>query len=171
MPLPPRQAAFVREYLVDFNATQAAIRAGYAKKTAYSQGPRLLENVGIKRAIEKAQAKTAEKVELKAEDVVLLHKQGINIDPKKFEDEDGEPLPLSKIPFEVRRHICGVRTTKRWDKEAEEWVVTREYKWSPAFEHAREISKHLGLYAPEKHEVKLGLAEILSELENPEPKK
>lgn len=47
-----KQAAFIDEYLKDFNATQAAIRAGYSEKTARSQGNRLLTNVDIKEAIE-----------------------------------------------------------------------------------------------------------------------
>lgn len=40
-----KQKQFYKEYLVDANATQSAIRAGYSKKTAYSQGQRLLKNV------------------------------------------------------------------------------------------------------------------------------
>lgn len=40
----PKQTAFAHEYLVDRNATQAAIRAGYAEKSAFSQGSRLLKN-------------------------------------------------------------------------------------------------------------------------------
>lgn len=46
-----RQRQFVTEYLIDYNATQAAIRAGYSKKTARSQGQRLLTKVDIKNAI------------------------------------------------------------------------------------------------------------------------
>lgn len=42
-----KQQLFAIEYLTDFNATQAAIRAGYSEKTAYSQGPRLLKNVEV----------------------------------------------------------------------------------------------------------------------------
>lgn len=42
---------FVDEYLIDLNATQAAIRAGYSAKTASSQGERLLRDPDIKRAI------------------------------------------------------------------------------------------------------------------------
>ena len=45
--LNPRQIVFAKEYLVDLNATQAAIRAGYAAKDADVQGPRLLGNVRI----------------------------------------------------------------------------------------------------------------------------
>lgn len=46
-----KQQAFVEEYLKDFNATQAAIRAGYSAKTAYSIGSRLLKDVEVSRAI------------------------------------------------------------------------------------------------------------------------
>lgn len=45
MALNDKQKMFYKEYLIDTNATQAAIRAGYSKKTAYSQGQRLLKHV------------------------------------------------------------------------------------------------------------------------------
>ncbi|MCH8247221.1 MAG: terminase small subunit [Bacteroidetes bacterium] len=48
-----RRRRFVEEYAVDWNATQAAKRAGYSLRTAYSQGQRLLKNVEIQKAIEK----------------------------------------------------------------------------------------------------------------------
>lgn len=46
--LTAKQQRFCDEYLIDLNATQAAIRAGYSKKTAYSQGQRMLKNVEVK---------------------------------------------------------------------------------------------------------------------------
>lgn len=52
--LTPKQQRFVEEYLIDLNATQAAIRAGYSKKTAEVQGPRLLGNVRVQEAVKKA---------------------------------------------------------------------------------------------------------------------
>lgn len=45
MALTEKQKQFFKEYVVDANATQSAIRAGYSQKTAYSQGQRLLKNV------------------------------------------------------------------------------------------------------------------------------
>jgi phage terminase small subunit len=56
MPVPvgdlgPRQQRFVEEYLIDVNAEQAAIRAGYSAKTAEAQGSRLLSNVKVQRAV------------------------------------------------------------------------------------------------------------------------
>lgn len=52
MKLTAKQRRFVQEYLIDLNATQAAIRAGYSKKTAYSIGPENLEKPEIRKAIE-----------------------------------------------------------------------------------------------------------------------
>lgn len=52
MAMTAKQQRFCDEYLIDLNATQAAIRAGYSEKTAYSQGQRLLKNVEAKSYIE-----------------------------------------------------------------------------------------------------------------------
>lgn len=68
--LTPKQAKFVQEYLVDFNATQAAIRAGYSEKTAHSAGPRLLENVGVRAAIEAKGKRAVAKLDVTVERVV-----------------------------------------------------------------------------------------------------
>lgn len=58
----PKQKRFCEEYLIDCNATQAAIRAGYSEKTAYSIGQRLLKDVDvdayIKDHMEQMQSKT-----------------------------------------------------------------------------------------------------------------
>jgi len=63
-PLSPKQARFVEEYLVDLNATQAAIRAGYSRKTAEVQGCRLLRNAQIAEAVTTAQTKRSERLEI-----------------------------------------------------------------------------------------------------------
>lgn len=54
--LTPKQAMFVKEYLIDLNATQAAIRAGYSARTADRIGPELLGKTSIAEAIQKATA-------------------------------------------------------------------------------------------------------------------
>jgi len=68
--LSPKQKAFIREYLVDLNATQAAIRAGYSPHRADQIGYENLRKPGIKAAIDKAQKKRADKVKITAEMVV-----------------------------------------------------------------------------------------------------
>src|SRR4051794_33786192 len=71
MPLNERQARFVAEYLVDLNATQAAIRAGYSTATASQIGARLLANVKVAAAIAEAQAARSRRTEVTADRVVL----------------------------------------------------------------------------------------------------
>jgi phage terminase small subunit len=68
--LTPKQEMFAKEYLIDLNATQAAIRAGYSKRTARSQGQRLLTNVDIAKVINAAMAKRSERTDIKADDVI-----------------------------------------------------------------------------------------------------
>lgn len=68
--LTPKQQRFVEEYLIDLNATQAAIRAGYSEKTAQEQSSRLLSNVMVQEAVQKAKNKLSERTELTVDMVV-----------------------------------------------------------------------------------------------------
>lgn len=70
MDLTPKQALFVKEYLVDLNATQAAIRAGYSEKTAKEIGCENLTKPNIKRAIDEAMDARAKRIEVD-EDYVI----------------------------------------------------------------------------------------------------
>lgn len=65
-----KQAMFVTEYLIDLNATQAAIRAGYSSGTAYSQGQRLLKHVEVAAAIQAAMNYRSERTEITADYVL-----------------------------------------------------------------------------------------------------
>lgn len=70
MTLSPMQQLFVQEYLVDLNATQAAIRAGYSPATARSQGQRLLTIVDIEEEIKCAMERRAERTGITADRVL-----------------------------------------------------------------------------------------------------
>ncbi len=62
--LTPKQARFVEEYLIDLNATQAAIRAGYSAKTANEQGAQLLAKRSIRQAVADAQSIRSKRPEI-----------------------------------------------------------------------------------------------------------
>jgi phage terminase small subunit len=68
--LRPKQQIFVREYLIDLNATAAAIRAGYSPATAQEQGSRLLSNVMVRRAIHEGMKRRIARTEVTADKVV-----------------------------------------------------------------------------------------------------
>jgi phage terminase small subunit len=74
--LTPKQRRFVDEYLVDLNATQAAIRAGYSARTANEQGARLLANASIVAAIRTVQEARSQRLRLTQDDVLRgLHRE------------------------------------------------------------------------------------------------
>lgn len=70
MSLNARQLRFVEEYLIDLNATQAAIRAGYSKKTAAQIGEENLRKPEISAAVQKAQAERSQRTQI-TQDAVL----------------------------------------------------------------------------------------------------
>ena len=68
--LTAKQQAFVVEYLVDLNGTQAAIRAGYSPKTANEQAARLLAKASVRTAVEAAKKEREKRVQV-SQDYVL----------------------------------------------------------------------------------------------------
>lgn len=69
MALNAKQQRFVDEYLIDLNATQAAIRAGYSQKTAHSIGHENLNKPDIAAAVAAGQGRVAAKLEITAEKI------------------------------------------------------------------------------------------------------
>lgn len=68
--LTPKQEAFCREYLIDLNGTQAAIRAGYSQRTANEQAARMLAKVSVSSRIQCLMTERAERVQRTADDVL-----------------------------------------------------------------------------------------------------
>lgn len=96
-----KQNVFVQEYLKDLNATQAAIRAGYSQKTAYSIGQRLLRNVEISQAIDAAMSERSERANLTADYVLqnlneiaqrCMQKSPVMVKGEQAIDEEGRHL-------------------------------------------------------------------------------
>lgn len=118
--LSPKQAAFIREYLVDLNGTQAAIRAGYSAKTAEKIASENIRKPEVKRALDAAMKTRADRVEVKADDVLReLMRIGL-ADPAACFDENGDPLPVHKMPKEARAFIAGVDYEELWEGHGEE---------------------------------------------------
>ena len=92
--LTPKQAEFVRQYLVDLNATQAAIRAGYSEKTAYRIGAELLQKTSVAEAIAAAQAKREQRTEITADRVVAELAKIAFADPRELMEWGPEGVKL-----------------------------------------------------------------------------
>ncbi len=105
MSLTPKQARFVEEYLVDLNATQAAIRAGYSAKTAYSQGERLLRNVEVAAAVAEAKPARSERTKINQDWVIerLVGVYEASMEARPVCDKNGEEKGFTFNPTAANR--------------------------------------------------------------------
>ena len=98
--LTDKQRLFIKEYQIDHNATQAAIRAGYSEDTAQQQGSRLLLNVVIKEAIESDTQTVLEKLGLSHEWVLKSLKSNAER-CMQAEQPEVNGVPVGEYKFEV----------------------------------------------------------------------
>jgi phage terminase small subunit len=96
---------FAHEYLVDHNATRAAIRAGYSARSAASQASDLLKKPEIRRIISDATRKLTERTTVTTERVVLELYRILTADVLELFDADGCVKPVGDIPEDLRRGI------------------------------------------------------------------
>jgi len=154
--LTPKQERFVAEYLIDLNATQAAIRAGYSEKTATEQGSRLLTNVKVQQAIAKGQNKTAAKLEITKERIVEeLAKIGFsNMLDYMRAGTDGDPyLDFSNLTREQAAALAEVTVEDFKDGRGEDARDVRRVKFKLHDKKGAlvDMAKMLG-FMIEKHE-------------------
>lgn len=100
--LTPKQQRFAEEYLVDLNATQAAIRAGYSAKTANEQGARLLANVSIRNVVNAMQSERAERTNITQDWVLNSLKY---VAEKCMGDNDFSPAGANKALELLGKHL------------------------------------------------------------------
>lgn len=115
----PKHEKFAQEYCVDFNATQAAIRAGYSKKTAKQQGSRLLTYADISLRVKELATKDITKVEMSPERIIREMSFLGTADTAKAFDCNGNLLPIHEIPEDVRRAIAGFELVEERDENGE----------------------------------------------------
>ena len=97
--LTPKQAAFCREYVVDLNATQAAIRAGYSRRTANEQGAQNLAKLSIRAEVGRLLAERAQRVEVDADFVVRALVENVQRSMQVVPVLDGEGNPIGQYRY------------------------------------------------------------------------
>ncbi len=100
-----KQRRFVEEYLIDLNATQAAIRAGYSAKTAKQQGQRLLTNVDVQVAVSEAKVKRSNDTGINATWLLQRLAAEAVADISDLYTEDGRIRPVHEWPLIWRQGL------------------------------------------------------------------
>jgi phage terminase small subunit len=116
----PRRARFVQEYLVDLNATQAAARAGYSKRTSNEQGARLLADVSVRSAIEKAMAERSRRTEITSDRVLKELARIAFFDPRRLFNDAGDPLSITELDDDTATVIAGLDVHEEFEGSGED---------------------------------------------------
>lgn len=111
-PLTPKQQRFVQEYLIDLNATQAAIRAGYSPKNADCIGPKLLAKPQIAALIAAAKQQRAERTGIDADWVLQQLKEIYDTDRTAIYTDDQKLRPIKDWPERLRRLLRGIKKSE-----------------------------------------------------------
>ena len=111
--LTPKQRQFVDEYLIDLNATQAAIRAGYKAENADVTGPELLGKPWVSAAIQARKAARTKRTEVSQDDVIR------ELKAVAFKPASDEPNSKLKYASKLRALELLGKHTGAFDKPAE----------------------------------------------------
>lgn len=144
MALTDKQEMFCREYLIDLNATQAAIRAGYSEKTSNEQGARLLANVSVQNRISELKAQRNDRIDVDA-DYVL--KRLFEIDQMDVLDillANGELKPIKDWPKVWRTTLSGIDVTEMAGETA---GLLKKIKWPDKVKNLELLGKHVTVQA------------------------
>lgn len=150
MALTPKQRRFVDEYLKDLNATQAAIRAGYASRTANRTGSRLLSNADIQAAIQTGRAARSERTQIDADYVLNRLVEIDQMDVLDIMTDDMCLKPVAEWPKVWRQYLSGFDLAEMFEGRGEdrEMVgVLKKIKWPDKVKNLELLGKHVGVQA------------------------
>ena len=115
-----RRTRFVKEYLLEHNATKAAIAAGYSEKTAGQQGHRLLKDAQILAKIAEKDAELNKKYDLSADRLKQELARLCYYDTSKFFNPDGSAKQITELDEDSRRAIAGFEMAELYEGSGEE---------------------------------------------------
>ncbi|MFA4834802.1 MAG: terminase small subunit [Dehalococcoidia bacterium] len=164
--LTQKQAKFVEEFLVDLNATQAAIRAGYSPKTAFNAG---WQNVRkCEDAIAVARQELSAKSGITPEKVIQGFADLAFADLAECYDENGILKNIHDIPKSARMAVAGLEVFEEFAGKGEDKVKIGETKKVKLWDKVKaldSLAKHFGLYDADNKQKTSPLTELLERLD------
>ena len=138
-----KQKRFVEEYLIDLNATQAAIRAGYSPNRASEQAHQLLQKTTVQKAIAESMAKRSRRTGVTQDRVVRELAKIAFLDMTQVVDDHGR-IRDDATP-EDRACIESIKYKSSSGDQGES--VEREVKVASKSKALELLGKHLGMYS------------------------
>lgn len=167
MAMTVKRHRFVAEYLVDLNATQAAIRAGYAKKGAKDQAYALMQIPEVAQAIEKAMSERGKRLKVDADYVLQRLVEIDQLDLLDILEDDLSLKPLKQWPKAWRQYLVGFDLAEMFEgqgKDRDMVGILKKIKWPDKVRNLELLGKHVNVNAfKEQVEVNVtGLADRMA---------
>ena len=149
-----KHKAFATEYVIDYNATQAAIRAGYSERSPYSQGNRLLKKDDVQALIKEFEAEASKRAEVSKDMVIKELARVAFVDPRKLFDEEGRPKDIRFLDPDTAAALASVDIYEEFDYNGDEKELsgyTKKYRWADKLRALELLGKHLGMFTDKVH--------------------
>lgn len=147
MALNPQRRRFVEEYLVDLNGTEAAIRAGYSRRSAKAQASQLLAVPEVQAAVSEAQASRSARTKIDAEWVLKRLADEAEADVADLYDESGALKPVKDWPLIWRKGLIVGMDVEEIREDGVVVGVIRKPRFSDRTKRIELIGKHVGVQA------------------------
>lgn len=147
MGLTVKQQRFCDEYLLDPNATQAAIKAGYSQKTAEKIGSENLKKPEIATYLNAARTERSEKTKIDAEWLLTRLAEEATADVKDIYDLDGNLLPVDQWPLIWRQGLIAGIDTEIIEHDGVKMGEIKKVRISDRLGRLNLIGKHVSVQA------------------------
>lgn len=152
-----KQRLFCQEYLIDLNATQAAIRAGYSEKTAKDIGCENLAKPNIQEFIQELMAKRSEKTEITAERVLNeLAKIGFS----NIQDYIKEGYTLDEICKLEKDKASAIESVKIKQTHGDYPSTEVSFKLHDKLAALEKIAKHIGFFSEDNKQKQIPVKQV-----------
>ncbi|MDE9437848.1 terminase small subunit [Xenorhabdus bovienii] len=145
-----KQKTFCREYLVDLNATQAAIRAGYSAKRASELGYQLMQKPYVVALIDELKQKRNQQLGIDAHYVLMRLVEIDQMDVADILEEDLSVKPLRQWPESWRRYLSGINLAEMFEGRGDERDmvgILKKIKWPDKVKNLELLGKHVSVQA------------------------
>ncbi len=155
--LTPKQRKFLLEYQIDFNGSEAAIRAGYSPKTAKETAYKLLRHRLIEAALRQDQNRLAQKLEMKAEDVAREFVKIARANVTDYLTFGPDGVQLKESAALAPEHLSAIAEVREvFGAEGRRGVA---FKLHSKLDALQALGKHLGMFV-ERHEHEVKSADV-----------
>lgn len=151
--LTPKKERFCQEYVLDFNATQAAIRAGFSTKSAYSIGSALTRKVECQRRIMELQNTAATEYNVTKQRLISILMDIAGAKIEDILDEEGEVLPPQQWPEHMKRVVTGMESDELYSGFGplrQNVGLKRKVKFADKTKAVELLNRMLGFNMPDK---------------------